>query len=92
MARNTGPLGAADVKRAKEAGLTIRDRSQLMRTFDNFPREVRLALAHSDNDWSVEQIHLAMKGGNAVNRGKGMTPADIVILIGENDERRRKIA
>jgi hypothetical protein len=79
MARNTG-----------KAALQISDYEvgQRMRTFDNFPQALRIALAHSDNDWSVRQCHISLHGGG--DGIKAHTANELVAIIEQNDARRRR--
>ena len=86
MGTNTGP-GAKHIVGAK-----IRDRAAMMRTFDNVPRAVRVALANSDNDWSVEQVYWALRGGNKKIGVPALTPEGVIALIQKNDTRLRKRA
>jgi hypothetical protein len=86
MGTNTGP-GAKHIVGAK-----IRDRTAMMRTFDNFPRAVRVALANSDNDWSVEQVYWALRGGHKGMKVPALTPDAVIALIQNNDTRLRKRA
>ena len=82
---NTGPT-------SNRGRMTIGDRGRLMRMFDNFPREVRVALANADMDWSVEQVYWALRGGNKRSNIPALSAAQIVALIEKNDARNRKAA
>ena len=79
MARNTGKT----TRQIRDYEVT-----QRMLAFDNFPPSLRRALAHSDNDWSVRQCHIALHGGGE----DGITPRtadELVALIEHSDARRR---
>jgi hypothetical protein len=68
------------------------DAGRRMRAFDNFPATVRRALANAASDYSIEQCHLMLHGGDPVRKIPPKTPDQIVRLIEFNDTRVRNRA
>lgn len=63
-----------------------------MRAFDNFPASVRQALANAVCDWSIEQCHVMLHGGDPERKIRAYTPDALVALIKQNDAMRLRRA
>jgi hypothetical protein len=61
-----------------------------MRAFDNLPSCVRVALANSARDWSVEQCHISLHGGDQARRIPSRSADELVELIAAKDAKLLK--
>jgi hypothetical protein len=82
MANNAGEVG-----RYSCAFSDIRTR---MRVFDNLPPAVRAALANGVRDWSIEQCHVSLHGGDQARGIKARESAGVVSWIEKNDAKLLK--